>query len=60
MLNCAMIGAEPRRLSLYEYEALLALHNDAHNPDGPQVAPPSREEVEQAFARLAANPKYTH
>ena len=49
-----------RKLSLWEYEAMLTEYNARHDPKGTPVAKPSKEKVRMHLDRLAADPRFTH
>jgi hypothetical protein len=56
--NCAQLGVDPAKLSLWEYEAILWNHNEAHrSPD--DIEAPDPEKAMALLERLNADPRLT-
>jgi hypothetical protein len=52
---------EAKRLSLWEYQAVLTDHNRrTPTVDGPSVKPPDKDFVKQRLAQIGADPRYTN
>lgn len=52
---------DARRLTLWEYEAMLADNADRYgDPKGDAVTSPDRDVVKERLAALAADPRFTH
>lgn len=53
-------SGDARRLSLWEYEAILTAHNARFDENGPPVDKPEKETVRKRLAALAADRRFTH